>query len=106
MRIYRIVAACCLTILVNWAAPLVTQAQDAGVVTDCRRYDASGGLQAALASAKPVHFACSGTLIVPEIVISADTSLDATGQSVILSGNNANRIFCINSGGTLTLSHL
>ncbi len=42
----------------------------------------------------------------PEMIIGVDTSIDATGQSVTLSGNHANRVFCVNSGITLNLKSL
>src|SRR5260370_21492786 len=101
MRAYRIAFACCLTILLLWIYPVYVSAQGASVVTDCSRYDSVGGLRTALASGKPVQFACSGMLVVPEIIITTDTSLDASGQNVTLSGNQANRVFCVDSATTL-----
>jgi hypothetical protein len=79
----------------------------AGTVTNCTTFGpAAGTLQAALAGGGTVTFACSGTIVVPEIDISSGTTtLNGTGQSVTLSGNNANRVFNV-SGGTLNLQNL
>ncbi len=67
--------------------------QAAGTVTDCANYGPGAGtLQNALMGGGLITFTCSGTIIVPEITITQDTTLDATGQTVILSGNNANRV--------------
>src|SRR5258708_1665066 len=107
MRLYRLAVSCFLTLLLN--APylsLVASAQASGTVTNCSSYDGSGGLRAALAAGGNVTFACSGTVIVPEMIIGVDTSLDATGQSVTLSGDHTNRVFCVNSGITLNLKSL
>lgn len=73
-------------------------AHAAGVVTDCSTYGPGAGtLQDALGGGGTVTFACSGTIIVPEIVITTDTTIDATGQAVTLSGNNANRVFRVDA---------
>jgi hypothetical protein len=78
-----------------------------GAVTDCSIYGPGAGtLQAALVGGGTVTFACSGTIVVPEIFISANTTIDATGQNVTLSGNNANRVLNVSSGPTLTLKSL
>ena len=83
-------------------------ARAAGTVTNCTTFGpAAGTLQAALAGGGTVTFACSGTIIVPEIKILFDTtSIDATGQSVTLSGNNANRVFASPFVATLNLTNL
>jgi hypothetical protein len=65
----------------------------AGTVTNCATYGPGPGtLATALMGGGTVTFACSGTIIVPEIAITTDTEIDATGQTVALSGNNANRV--------------
>jgi hypothetical protein len=87
----------------------VTPAQAAGTVTDCTTYDGGpGSLKQALAGGGLVTFSCSGTIIVPEITINANTPtvIDATGYDVTLSGNNANRVFNVNSGKSLTLGNV
>ncbi len=71
-------------------------AQAAGVVTNCDEYDAGpGSLADAVASGGLITFACSGTIAVPGIGITVDTTIDATGQNVILTGSNTNSIFYV-----------
>ena len=54
-----------------------------------------------------VTFSCSGTIaLTAEIVISADTNIDGSGQSVTISGNNVTRILYINEGVTVDLNRL
>ncbi len=83
----------------------VTVAYAAGSVTNCV-YNGSGGLADALVGGGSVTFGCSGTIVVPQIVLTANTTLDATGQTVVLSGNNINRIFWIEDGVTATFINL
>ncbi len=81
-------------------------ARAAGTVTNCASYGPGAGtLQNALSGGGVITFTCSGTIIVPEIFIDMDTTLDATGQTVILSGNNANPILHI-SQLTVQIIHL
>jgi predicted outer membrane repeat protein len=111
MRAFRVtlawIAATALLTLTVLSAP-VTRA--AGTVTNCSTFGAVGtlgDLANAINGGGIVTFACSGTITVPEIVISANTTIDATGQSVTLSGNNANRLFCVpNTGTMLTLQNV
>lgn len=64
-------------------------------------------LQAALAQSRSLKFACDGTIIVvPELVISQDTVLDATGRNVTLSGNQTNRVLEVNPGVRLELNNI
>ncbi len=69
------------------------------LVTNCTTYGPGPGtLQEALSGGGTVTFACSGTIIVPQIDINPDngildTKIDASGQNVTLSGNHANRVF-------------
>jgi predicted outer membrane repeat protein len=82
-------------------------AHAAGTVTDCSTYGpGTGTLQAALAGGGMVTFACDGAIVVPQISISADTEIDATGHTVTLSGNNANRVFYVHSNHHLTLKSI
>ncbi len=85
----------------------IRPAQAAGVVIDCTQYGPGAGtLQDELASGGTITFTCSGTIIVPEIIISQDTTIDGTGQDVTLSGNNANQVFYVNADITLNLHSL
>ncbi len=94
-------------LLLSAAVLGVPTAQAAGTVTDCSTYGPGAGtLQDALVGGGTVTFACDGTIIVPEIVISQNTVLDATGHVVTLSGNNANRVLTVNSFVSLTVTHL
>jgi hypothetical protein len=78
------------------AALTDTSAFAAGTVTDCTMFGPGPGtLSDALAGGGTVTFACDGTIIVPEIVINTSTVIDATGQSVTLSGNNTNRVLTL-----------
>jgi len=79
----------------------------AGVVTDCSTYGPGvGTLQAALAGGGTITFSCSGTIIVPGIEILTDTTLDGSGQNIILSGNNANGVLYVNAPVSVTLKNL
>ena len=50
-------------------------------------------------------FSCSGTItLTAEIVIAADTTIDGSGQTVTISGNNAVRVFSVNAGVTFNLN--
>jgi hypothetical protein len=72
-----------------------TSVHAGGVVTVCDE----AHLLAALAGGGTVTFACSGTItLTAEIVIAADTTIDGGGQNVTISGNNAVRVFTVNSG--------
>jgi Right handed beta helix region len=78
-----------------------------GSVTDCSTYGPGPGtLQDALAGGGTVTFGCSGTIIVPLITVEANTSLDATGQTVTLSGNDLNGVLQVNGGVTLHITQL
>jgi hypothetical protein len=88
---------------------LAAHAQVAGkkFVTDCTQYGPGHGtLQKALIGGGTVIFKCSGTIVVPNIQITANTKIDATEQNVILSGNNQNVVFFADSAVGLELNHL
>jgi hypothetical protein len=58
-------------------------------------------LRTAIQSGGLVNFACDGTIVLTnEITISQDTTLDANGHAVTISGNNAVRVFMVDSGIT------
>ena len=92
---------------------LSTRAYADAVVTNCAAFGpGAGSLQSALSSGpsggdplvNEIVFTCSGTILVPEITIGADAALDATGQTVALSGNDTNRVFFVNA--SLSLIHI
>jgi len=61
----------------------------------------------ALSGGGTVTFDCDGTITLtsPE-TISANTIIDATGHSIVISGNTNSQIFRVNSGVSLTLNTL
>lgn len=80
----------------------VPQARAAGVVSPCT--DAS--LNAALVGGGAVTFACSGTITLTGTkIISLNTTIDATGQSVTISGNNTVQMFFVNAGISATFTN-
>jgi len=99
MRTIYILVILVLLALAVPAAP----AHAGGVVTVCDE----AHLLAALAGGGTVTFSCSGTItLTAEIVIAADTTIDGSGQDVTISGNNAVRVFTVNSGVTFNLDTL
>ena len=112
LEIIRSIVLCCLCVLVliiGFGAMGASSVQAAGSVTDCRNYGpGEGTFQEALADGGTIIFECSGKIVVPEIVIRANTKIDATGQNVILSGNNANRVFTLDgsTGSELEIVNL
>jgi predicted outer membrane repeat protein len=93
-----------LTIFALLAAGLLpAPVQAGGVVTVCDE----AHLLAALAGGGTVTFGCSGVITLTNtIVISTDTTIDGSGQEVIISGNDAVRVFIVNAGVTVTLNGL
>lgn len=91
------------TLLILLAVMLpAPSARAGGVVTICDE----AHLRAALAGGGKVTFGCSGTIILAsQIDIASDTTLDGAGQNVIISGNDAVRVFTVQSG-TLNLNQL
>ncbi|HEU0011173.1 MAG TPA: Calx-beta domain-containing protein, partial [Verrucomicrobiae bacterium] len=65
-----------------------------GVVTNC----ADADLRAALAGGGTVTFACDGTITLTNtLTIATNTTLDASGRQIVLSGGGAVRVFTIAS---------
>ena len=65
------------------------------------------GLRAAISRGRKVTFACDGTITLTNtITISTDTVLDGAGHSVVISGNNAVRLFNVSTGATFTALNL
>src|SRR5262249_44076305 len=80
----------------------------AGTVTNCGNFGTvgtSGDLADALSGGGTVTISCRWTIIGPQSTISVNTSITASG-TVTLSGNNANRVFLVNSGISLILDDL
>jgi len=91
-----------LAIVLSWPSA----ADAAGTVTNCASYGdpgTPGDLAWALQGGGTVTFACSGTIVVPELMLMADTTLDATGRTVVLSGNGASRVLWVYVGVTAEL---
>ena len=89
-------------VLLTLAVP-ASPAHAGGIVSVCDE----AHLLAALAGGGTVTFSCSGTItLTAEITIAADTTIDGSGQTVTISGNNAVRVFTVNSGITLNLNEL
>ncbi|MBI5386381.1 MAG: hypothetical protein HZA90_17055, partial [Verrucomicrobia bacterium] len=64
-------------------------------------------LNTALANGGLVTFACDGTITLTSTkVIATNTTLEAAGHTITLSGGNAVRLFTVNSNATLTLLNL
>jgi hypothetical protein len=64
-------------------------------------------LNTALSGGGTVTFSCSGTItITSRKLISADTVIDGTGQTMTISGNNLVRVFEVNPGVQLTIKNL
>ncbi len=84
----------------------LSAADAAGTVTNCTSYGSTntpGDLAWALQGGGTVSFACNGIIVVPEIAITLDTTIDATGRTVVLNGNNVNRVFLVSGGAHLEL---
>lgn len=74
-----------------------------GVVSVCDE----ANLRNALYGGGTVTFTCSGTIaLTSPITIAANTTVDGSGQSVTISGNNAVQVFTVNTGVTLSLEWL
>jgi hypothetical protein len=75
----------------------------AATVTVCNE----AGLRSALAGGGTVVFACDGTIPLSNtLTIARNTVLDGNGHSVTISGNNAVRVFLVNTGVSFTLQNL
>jgi predicted outer membrane repeat protein len=99
-----------LTLTVLWAlgATWTTKsAHAAGIVSTCDE----ASLLSALSGGGVITFTCSGIITFTAapttgIVIASDTTIDGSGQSVILDGENARRIFNVDAGIKLTLKNV
>jgi len=88
-------------LLVGIAA--VHPAQAAGVVSTCDQTH----LQTALSGGGLVTFTCGGDIaLTSTLIISLNTTVDATGQTVTLDGQHSIQVLSINSGVALTVNNL
>lgn len=97
-RFLRIALAACAII-----ASAASNGAGAGVVTNCTE----GALRAALAEGGTVTFSCEGKItLTATLLITQDTTVDATGHAVELSGGDVVRVFQVGPGAQLILRHL
>ncbi|MBK9092075.1 MAG: hypothetical protein IPM84_04725 [Anaerolineae bacterium] len=91
-------------ILVLLALSIPASPAHAGsVVTTCDEPH----LLAAMAGGGTVTFSCSGTITLSStITVATDTTVDGSGQNVIISGNHAVRVFTVNPEIALNLNML
>jgi hypothetical protein len=81
----------------------VSSAHAGGVVSVCDQ----AHLLTALSGGGTVTFSCSGWIALSSTIsISADTTIDGSGQTITLSGESAVRVFSVNAGKTLNLKYL
>src|SRR5439155_11953909 len=74
-----------------------------GVVANCTDAD----LRQAIKEGGTITFACDGVITLTNtVLISTNITLDGTGRSVTISGNNAVRLFNVTAGAVLLLQHL
>ena len=93
---WLLIALCCLETISN-------SARAEGTITTCDQ----AGLEAALAGGGNVGFACSGVIVLTNTIsITTDTVLDATGQSVTISGNDLVRLFNVGSNVSFTIDNM
>ena len=102
----KIISVFLLTILLAVSAGNAQPVQAAGTVNSCSQ----AALMAAIGTGGVVNYsqACKSNPVVltAEIVITADTTINANGYAVQISGGNAVRAFVVNAGATLTLNGL
>jgi len=77
--------------------------QAGGVVTECTE----SALRAAMAGGGAVTFACDGTITLTQTITNTvDTTLDASGHQITISGGGMVRVFYIATNGTFAAKHL
>lgn len=96
-RIKQITGALFATVL------FLTFPTHASLVAKCDESD----LRTAIAAGGTVSFSCDGIITLTEsILITNSTVLDGGGRMVTIRGNGTNRLFTVNSNGTLIARHL
>lgn len=89
------------TIALLLLLPVATRGD--GVVTTCTE----ANLRAAMSGGGLVTFACDGTItLAGTITITNDTTIDAVGHQISISGNNAVRIFSVETNVYFTVNNL
>ncbi len=74
-----------------------------GVVTNCTE----AALRAAMVGGGTVRFACDGTITISTTITNVlNTTLDATGHQITLSGGDVVRVLCVSTNTSLTLFNL
>lgn len=97
----RVLIFAAATVLAGLAGSSVARA--AGVVSTCDE----SHLRAALSGGGSVTFSCSGDIkLTATIAISSNTSIDGTGQNVILDGQNSVQVLYVAVSATLALKNL
>ena len=93
-----------LTLLaLTFSALGVTPVHAAGNVGSCNE----SSLRTAISGGGTVTFSCSGTIVLASTIdIYGNVILDGAGQNVTISGNNAVRVFLVQSGYSLTLKNI
>jgi hypothetical protein len=85
------------------AAPTAVFAQASNVVT----VGSEAALRDAMAKGGLVRCSFDGTITLSNTIdVTLDVTLDALGHSVVISGNNSNRIFIVESGVTFSATNL
>jgi|GEM_PF-2856792 len=77
-------------------------------VTNCSTFGGVGDAETladALATSSIINFDCTGTIVVPEILVSSDLIINGR-EGVILDGNNANRVLSVASGAQVEVNNL
>lgn len=78
-------------------------AQGAGTLTSCTEAQ----LRAAMAGGGLVTFACEGTIALAGTITNAvNTTLDASGHQITISGSDVLRVFYVDTNTTLTIANL
>jgi len=81
-------------------------------VTDCSNEFGPGTLGDAIATAASdsgdtITFSCSGTIsLTSTLTISSDLTIDGSGHSIVIDGNDSVQIFFVDSGVNFSLNHL
>jgi predicted outer membrane repeat protein len=94
----------CSAVLLTLCVLTGPAARAAGVVTNC---SSDAQLQAAVTGGGLVTFSCSGTILLSGgLTITANTTIDGTGEQVALDGQNTYTVLAVNSGITLAVNNL
>ncbi|HTU45069.1 MAG TPA: choice-of-anchor Q domain-containing protein [Bryobacteraceae bacterium] len=94
---------CLLWLAVLLACAGAPAARASGVVTNCSN---DTQLRAAVSGGGLVTFACSGTISTSGFSITSNTTIDATGQKVVLAGGGESQVLVVQPFVTLALNNL